>query len=75
MKTAEDANVKKILRINVWLGALSKVTAMDFHTQFLHAAEGSIAADTKLVIEQSYDLRHLDAREIIIKEIQGIVSI
>ena len=50
---ANDQNSDQVLKVKVWLGALSHISADHFREHFIEASNGSIAEGTLLAFEES----------------------
>lgn len=66
--TTNDA--KRVVQVNVWLGALSHISADHFREHFVEAATGTIAQDAEVSIHEDKDIRHPRAQDILLTEIQ-----
>ncbi len=59
----------EILRVRVWLGALSHFSAASFTEHFRRLAAGSCAQDASLEFTESADIHHPDALGVVIESI------
>lgn len=59
-----------ITRINVWLGALSHMSASHFTDHFKLAAKGTAAEHAILNITRSDNIKHPDAQHIILESVE-----
>jgi hydrogenase nickel incorporation protein HypA/HybF len=63
----EDA--KRVVRVSVWLGALSHVSAEHFHQHFAHAAVGTPAEGAAVELLVSADLDDENAESMVLRSI------
>ena len=64
---ARDSDAAKIVGIDIWLGALSHISPDHLEDHFVKAASGTIAEGAALAIEQSVDVHHAHAQEVVLK--------
>jgi len=69
-EVARHENAKRVVRVEVWLGALSHMSPGHFQEHFDVASDGTIAQGAELVIETSDDIRHSEAQSILLKRIE-----
>lgn len=69
-KVAETENARRIVRVSVWLGALSHMSAEHFAEHFDHASHGTIAEGAELDTEISNDPHHANAQDIVLTSIE-----
>lgn len=70
LSLAETEGGRPVRRVNVWLGALSHMSADHFREHYGHAAHGTLAETAKLGIEVSDDMRHPNAQAIMLTSIE-----
>jgi len=59
----------KVTGVEVWLGALSHMSAGHFEEHFVQAAAGTIAAGAALSVQASADIDDPHAQEILLRSI------
>ena len=59
----------EVLRVRVWLGALSHFSAASFTEHFRRLAAGSCMQNASLELTKSEDIHHPDAQGVIIESI------
>ena len=64
----EDA--QRVVRIAVWLGALSHMSPAHFQEHFSASSAGTIAQGAELAIETSDDITHPEAQSVLLKRIE-----
>lgn len=71
VSTAEKA--KRVVTVNVWLGALSHMSPEHFQEHFEEAACGTLAEGANLIVEVSDDVNDANAQSILFRglEIEG----
>lgn len=69
-EVAQLENAGRVVRVEVWLGALSHMSPAHFQEHFDVASAGSIAEGAELVIETSDDIRHSEAQNVLLKRIE-----
>lgn len=68
---AKKEGVTRVTGIEVWLGALSHMSAEHFREHFEESSKGSIAEGARLDVECSDDIRHPDAQTIMLRSIEA----
>ena len=63
----------KIVRVRVWLGAFSHISADHFREHFEEATAGGVADGAELEVEESDDESHPDAQEIVLRTVEVAV--
>lgn len=66
---ASADGAKKVTGIEVWLGALSHISAGHFEEHFVQAAAGTIAEGAALSVQTSTDIEDPRAQEILLRSI------
>ncbi len=66
---AKAEGARRIVRVSVWLGALSHMSAEHFAEHFERAAAGTIAAGAQLDISVSDDLGHASAQDLVLESV------
>ena len=66
---ASEQQAKSVGRIEVWLGALAHISPDHFREHFVEGSKGTIAESAELEIEQSRDIHHPQAQDILLKSI------
>ena len=56
LAVAEDNAASRVTRVDVWLGALSHLSAAHFTEHFERAVQGTLAEGARLMIEVSVDI-------------------
>ena len=67
---ASEQNATRVTRVQIWLGALSHMSADHFREHFKHSSPGSIAVNAKLDIEVSQDINDPNAQDLLLKSIE-----
>lgn len=67
---ARAENARRVVRISVWLGALSHMSESHFVEHFERAAAGSIAEGAELGVTVSDDTGHRNAQDIVLEHIE-----
>ncbi len=67
---AQENGGKRVVSIDVWLGALSHMSAAHFAEHYTHSAKGTIAEGARLNTELSEDIDHPDANSILLKSVE-----
>jgi len=67
---ARDQNAPRVVRVKVWLGALSHMTGPHFMEHFEQAAEGTVAQGADVEFEISDDITHPQARGVLLRQIE-----
>ncbi len=60
----------RVVSVSIWLGALSHITPEHFEEHFNEETKGTIAEGAKLKIEQSDDMKHPNAQDILLREVE-----
>lgn len=66
---ATEQNATRITRVEVWLGALSHMSAAHFRDHFEQATPGSMAMGASLDITVSTDINDPQAQDLLLKGI------
>jgi len=66
---AETAGGGRVVRVEVWLGALSHMSESHFREHFAHASAGTRAEGAALAVTVSDALEHPDAQGILLGSI------
>lgn len=67
---AAKQKARKVVGVEVWLGALSHFSEEHFREHFEQASRGTTAEGAKLKMELSRDERHPDAQGVILKNVK-----
>ena len=67
---AEQQKGRKIVAINVQLGALAHISADHFREHFEHETAGTHLADIQLNVEELADINHPRAQDIVLESIE-----
>jgi len=67
---AEQQQAHRVVTIEIWLGALSHMSAEHFQEHFDQVAPGSIAEGAALKIEVSSDIHDPNAQELMLRSIE-----
>lgn len=67
---AQLENAGRVVRVEVWLGALSHMSPDHFKEHFNAASGGTIAEGAELAIETSDDIGHSHAQSVLLKRIE-----
>jgi hydrogenase nickel incorporation protein HypA/HybF len=67
---ARDQGGRRVLRVAVWLGAFSHLSAEHFTEHFRAAAAGTAAEGAALDIEVSADTGHADAQHLVLQSLE-----
>jgi hydrogenase nickel incorporation protein HypA/HybF len=70
LSIAKEHNAKKVIAIDVWLGALSHMSPSHFAEHYLESSKGTIAEGAELRCEASEDMNNPNAQDILLKNIQ-----
>jgi hydrogenase nickel incorporation protein HypA/HybF len=70
LKVAKDNEATKVVRIDVWLGALSHMSPGHFGEHYEESAKGTIAEGAELCCETSEDINDPNAQDILLKNIE-----
>jgi hydrogenase nickel incorporation protein HypA/HybF len=68
-EVAKCEGARRIVRVSVWLGALSHMSAEHFAEHFERAATGTIAEGARLDVTISDDPGHANAQDLMLKSI------
>ena len=68
---AKQEGVSRITCVDVWLGALSHMSADHFREHFEESSKGSLAEGARLVVECSDDIRDPNAQSIMLRSIEA----
>ncbi len=60
----------RVIRVSVWLGALSHMSPAHFRDHFEAAAKDSVAEGAALSIETSDDVGHERAQDVLLKNVE-----
>lgn len=66
----EAEGARKVIRVSVWLGALSHLSAAHFAEHFALAASGTAAEGARLDISVSDDFGHADAERVLLRDLE-----
>lgn len=69
-EVVERESAGRVVRVEVWLGALSHMSPSHFQEHFIAASGGTIAEGAELAIETSDDITHPEAQGILLKRIE-----
>ena len=67
---AAEQKAVRVTRVSVWLGALSHISAGHFREHFVEAARGTIADGADLKVSVDDDIRHANALDILLKDLE-----
>ena len=67
---ARDAGARRVVGATVWLGALSQFSAAHFREHFDDESRGTLAANARLDIELSSDVRHPNAQSVVMQSLE-----
>ncbi|MGE0416438.1 MAG: hydrogenase/urease maturation nickel metallochaperone HypA [Acetobacteraceae bacterium] len=67
---AHQAGSDRVAAIDVWLGALSQISAGHFREHFDQETKGTLAEGARLSIEESDDPTHPSAQSVMIRSIE-----
>jgi hydrogenase nickel incorporation protein HypA/HybF len=67
---AQRENARSVVRVDVWLGALSHMSPAHFQEHFSASSAGTIAEGAELAIETSDDITHPEAQSVLLKRIE-----
>ena len=67
---AKENGGKRVVAVDVWLGALSHMSAAHFAEHYHHSAMGTIAEGARLDTELSDDIDHPDANHILLRSVE-----
>ena len=69
-RAARDHDASKVVGVDIWLGALSHMSPDHLSEHFGEAVRGTLAEGAELVIEQSEDIHHAQAQEVVLKGVE-----
>lgn len=69
-EVAEQQEDRKIVAINVQLGALAHISAAHFREHFEHETAGTALTDIQLNIEELADINHPRAQDIVLESVE-----
>jgi hydrogenase nickel incorporation protein HypA/HybF len=69
-EVAEDEGATRVVGIEVWLGALSHMSAEHFAEHFAQASAGTLAEGAKLQVTVSEDVGHPNAQDILLVSVE-----
>jgi hydrogenase nickel incorporation protein HypA/HybF len=67
---AGSEHAVRVTTVQIWLGALSHMSAAHFRQHFEVASKGTIADGAALEIEESTDIRDPNAQELLLRRIE-----
>lgn len=67
---ALENHAKIVTKVDVWLGALAHISPDHFREHFITGVANSIAANAHLNVEQSDDIDHPEAQNILLRNIE-----
>ena len=67
---AKENHGKRVVSVDVWLGALSHMSASHFKEHYDESAKGTIAEGAQLKAEVSEDIDDPNAQDILLKNIE-----
>jgi hydrogenase nickel incorporation protein HypA/HybF len=70
LETVKKEKGGSVLKISVWLGALSHMSPSHFQDHFQWASKGTVAEHAEIEIEASEDIDHPQANRIVLKKIE-----
>ncbi len=72
LSIANDNNATKVVRVDVWLGALSHMSPLHFGEHYEESSKGTIAEGAELHCEISEVINHPNAQDILLKNIEVV---
>jgi hydrogenase nickel incorporation protein HypA/HybF len=66
---ARDAGAKKVSGVEVWLGALSQMSAEHFREHFEAETRGTIAEGALLTLDVSDEIDHPEAQSVMLQSV------
>ena len=69
-QVATEQQASRVVKVSVWLGALAHISAEHFREHFVIGAANSIAGGATLEVEESDDIEHPQAQEILLRSIE-----
>jgi len=67
---ASEQQANRVTRVDIWLGALSHMSAEHFREHFAQSSANTIAVDAELDIEVSEDIDDPNAQSLVLKRIE-----
>jgi hydrogenase nickel incorporation protein HypA/HybF len=67
---ARDAGAEKVSGVEVWLGALSQMSAEHFREHFDEETRATVAEGATLKLEISNDLEHPQAQSVVLQSVE-----
>jgi hydrogenase nickel incorporation protein HypA/HybF len=64
---AREAGAEKVSGVEVWLGALSQMSAEHFREHFDEEVHGTVAESAELKLEVSHDLEDPNAQSVVLR--------
>lgn len=68
-QVAADNGASRVVKVRVWLGALSHITPEHFREHFEDGVRGTVADGAELEVETSGDESHPEAQQILLKSL------
>jgi hydrogenase nickel incorporation protein HypA/HybF len=68
-QVAADNGASRVVKVRVWLGALSHITPEHFREHFEDGVRGTLADGAELEVETSDDESHPEAQQILLKSL------
>jgi hydrogenase nickel incorporation protein HypA/HybF len=68
-QVAADNGASRVVKVRVWLGALSHITPEHFREHFEDGVRGTVADGAELEVETSDDESHPEAQQILLKSL------
>jgi len=69
-EVAKRENARRVVHIDVWLGALSHMSPAHFQEHFKASSSGTLAEGALMSIEASDDILHPEAQSVLLKRIK-----
>jgi hydrogenase nickel incorporation protein HypA/HybF len=69
-EVAANEGASRVVGVEVWLGALSHMSAAHFAEHFAHASAGTMAEGARLDVTVSEDTAHPNAQDILLVSVQ-----
>ena len=67
---AEQEGAARVTQVNIWLGALSPMSAEHFREHFVESSRSTIAENAALVIDVSTDVKNPQAQELLLRSVE-----
>ena len=67
---AHAAGAERVVAVDVWLGALSQISASHFREHFEAEVRGTVADGASLTVEESDDPTHPSAQSVMVRSIE-----